>query len=99
MAPDPWLRWTDDPLNFAGRLSSGPGCASNPGLFNFCGVRAVKETTMIFKLTLKTLKPRNPLVLACRQRQAGSHRRCGGALRQQAAHALRRDIHRLHDSP
>ncbi|GEM_PF-1366470 len=54
---------------------------------------------MIRKLTLKTLKPRNPLVLACRQRQAGAHRRCNGALRQQAAQALRRDIHRLHDSP
>jgi hypothetical protein len=54
---------------------------------------------MIQKLILKTTKPRNPLVAASRQRRAGSHRRCGGALRQQAAQTLRRDIHRLHEIP
>lgn len=51
------------------------------------------------KLTLKTLKPRNPLVPASRMRLAGAHRCGGGALRQQAAQALRRDIHQLHESP
>ncbi len=57
------------------------------------------EITMIHKLTLKSLKPRNPLVPASRKRLAGAHRRCGGALRQRAAQALRRDIHRLHETP
>jgi hypothetical protein len=54
---------------------------------------------MIRKFTLKNLKPRNPLAQACRQRQAGAHRRSGGALRQQAAQALRRDVDRLHEIP
>jgi hypothetical protein len=54
---------------------------------------------MIRKFTLKNLKPRNPLVQACRQRQAGAHRLGGGALRQQAAQALRRDVDRLHEIP
>lgn len=47
-------------------------------------------------LTLKTPKPRNPLVLPCRLRRAGAHRPGGGARRQQAARALR---HELRHSP
>ena len=50
-------------------------------------------------LKLKTLKPRNPLVAAGHQRHAGAHRASGGALRQQARHALHREIRRLHASP
>lgn len=51
------------------------------------------------KLTLKTLKPRNPFVAASLRRVAGSHRSCGGGARQQAAHALRKEIERLRHSP
>jgi hypothetical protein len=51
------------------------------------------------KLTLKTLKPRNPLVALSRQRRAGAHGVSTGARRQQAARALRQDIDRLRLSP
>lgn len=51
------------------------------------------------KFTISTPKPRNPLVAAGLQRRAGSHRPSGSALRQQAQKALRRDLHRLQDSP
>ena len=51
------------------------------------------------KLTLKTPKPRNPLVAPSLQRKAGSHRPSGGASRQQAAAALRREVERLRPSP
>lgn len=51
------------------------------------------------KFTLKTQKPRNPLVVLARQRQAGAHRLGGGALRQQAQSALRREVDRLRYSP
>ena len=44
------------------------------------------------KITLKNLKPRNPLVAASLQRHAGSHRSSASACRQQAARALRREI-------
>ena len=45
--------------------------------------------------TLKTLKTRNPLVAACRLRQAGAHRAGNGARRQQARRALHTEIDRL----
>jgi hypothetical protein len=51
------------------------------------------------KLSLKTLKPRNPLVAPSLQRKSGSHRSPGGAVRQQARAALRREIDRLRPSP
>ncbi len=51
------------------------------------------------KLTLKTLKPRNPFVAASLRRVAGSHRSGGGAARQQAARALRQEVERLRHSP
>ena len=51
------------------------------------------------KLSLKTLKPRNPLVAPSLQRKAGSHRTGGGAIRQQAQAALRREVERLRPSP
>ena len=51
------------------------------------------------KLTLKTLKPRNPLVAASRQRHAGAHGSCASAHRQQAARELRLEIERLRHSP
>jgi hypothetical protein len=54
---------------------------------------------MSIKFTVRTAKPRNPLVAAGLHRRAGSHRRSGGALRQQAQNALRRDLHRPQDSP
>jgi hypothetical protein len=51
------------------------------------------------KLTVKTLKPRNPLVAASHRRLAGAHRTSAGARRQQAERALRQDIDRLRLSP
>ncbi len=44
------------------------------------------------KITLKTLKPRNPLVAAARFRRAGMHGAGGRLSRQQAGHALRREL-------
>lgn len=51
------------------------------------------------KLTLKTMKPRNPFVAASLRRVAGSHRSGSGATRQQAARSLRQEIERLRLSP
>ena len=44
------------------------------------------------KITITAAKPRNPLVAAAHQRQAGAHRRSTGAQRQRAALALRREL-------
>jgi len=44
------------------------------------------------KLVIATAKPRNPLVAPSRQRRAGSHRSGSKAMRQQARHALRREL-------
>jgi hypothetical protein len=44
------------------------------------------------KITIRTTKPRNPLVAAAHQRQAGAHRRSTSAQRQRAALALRREL-------
>ena len=52
------------------------------------------------KITLKTLKPRNPLVAAARQRLAGAHRRSASAERQRARSVLRRELqHERHPLP
>ena len=51
------------------------------------------------KMSLKNLKPRNPLVAPSLQRKAGSHRTSSGASRQQAQAALRREVERLRPSP
>jgi hypothetical protein len=44
------------------------------------------------KLIVKTSKPRTPLVAPSLKRKAGSHRQGGGAQRQQASTALRREL-------
>ena len=51
------------------------------------------------KLSLKTLKPRNPFVVASLRRNAGAHRPGTGARRQQAARELRHEISRLRHGP
>jgi len=52
------------------------------------------------KITLKTLKPRNPVVAAARQRLAGAHRRSTSAERQRDRNALRRELqHERHPLP
>jgi|WetSurMetagenome_2_1015567.scaffolds.fasta_scaffold06306_1 hypothetical protein len=51
---------------------------------------------MSITLTLKTQRPRNPLVAPAQRRRAGAHGPRGGARRQQAARALRLEIDRLH---
>jgi hypothetical protein len=51
------------------------------------------------KVTVQTLKPRNPFVAASLQRKAGSHRPSTGAMRQREQGALRREIERLKHSP
>lgn len=50
-------------------------------------------------MTLKTARPRNPLVAPSFNRKAGSHRASGGALRRQAQMHLRREVQRLKESP
>jgi hypothetical protein len=44
------------------------------------------------KISTHTLKPRNPLVAACLQRHAGSHRRGAGAQRLLAKRELQREL-------
>ena len=51
------------------------------------------------KLTLKTLKPRNPFVAASLRRTAGSHRSGTGARRQAGHREMQREIDRLRHSP
>lgn len=51
------------------------------------------------KITLPARKPRNPLVAPARLRLAGSHRTTGGAQRQQARRALRRELIQMTHSP
>ncbi len=51
------------------------------------------------KLTLKSIKPRNPFVTASLRRAAGSHRPGPGAQRQQGKSELRGEVHRLRHSP
>jgi hypothetical protein len=52
----------------------------------------MKPTT----LTLRSRKPRNPLVAPALFRQAGVHGQRGRAARQQAERALRHELDRLH---
>ncbi|MDO9073418.1 MAG: hypothetical protein Q7U73_09135 [Rubrivivax sp.] len=47
------------------------------------------------KLSLKTIKPRNPFVVASLRRSAGSHRPGPGARRQQAERAVRQEVSHL----
>ena len=51
------------------------------------------------KIAVTTPKPRNPLVVLARFRQAGDHRMRAGGQRQQARHALRRELDRMKHSP
>ena len=52
------------------------------------------------KITLRNLKPRNPLVAAARLRRAGAHRRSGSAERQHARLALHHAlVHERHPLP
>jgi len=44
------------------------------------------------KFTVTAPKPRNPMVVALRQRHAGSHRRSNPALRQFAKRELQREL-------
>jgi hypothetical protein len=53
------------------------------------------------KITVATPKPRNPFVAAALRRNAGSHRKTHGAMRQRAAQDLKRELGRsaLHGPP
>lgn len=51
------------------------------------------------KITVTLRKPRNPLVAAALQRQAGAHRRSPSAQRQQADRAMRRALQHERSSP
>ena len=51
------------------------------------------------KITVKSPKPRNPIVAATRFRQAGSHRPGGGAARQHARRSMLRELERMKHSP
>ncbi|HKW83337.1 MAG TPA: hypothetical protein VJN68_06240 [Burkholderiaceae bacterium] len=44
------------------------------------------------KITVKTRKPRNPLVAPAHFRRAGSHQPRGGSMRQQGRRALQREL-------
>jgi len=44
------------------------------------------------KFTIRTPKPRNPLVAASLHRQAGAHQRCPGGERQQSKRELLREL-------
>lgn len=51
------------------------------------------------QITVKSLKPRNPLVAAARFRRAGSHRQSVGSQRRQAMRTLQRELDRMKHSP
>jgi len=51
------------------------------------------------KITLNSLKPRNPLVASARFRKAGDHRMARGGQRQESTRALRRELDRMKHSP
>ena len=51
------------------------------------------------KLSLKTLKPRNPLLVPSRSAGPAAIARSGGSSRLQAKAALRREVERLRPSP
>ncbi len=52
------------------------------------------------KITLTALnKPRNPLATLAHMRRAGSHQPGGRSQRQQAGHALRRELTQMKHSP
>jgi len=53
----------------------------------------MKTPTLI---ALKSLKPRNPFVVASLNRKAGAHRRGEPARRQTAARALRVELKQMH---
>lgn len=57
----------------------------------------MKKTSLT--LTLAPARPRNPVALPARARQAGPHRRSRSGERQQAQRALRGDLARLHPPP
>ena len=62
-----------------------------PGHFVF--VRRFKETLM--KITVTTLKPRNPLVAPAHFRRAGSHQPGGRVMRREGGRALRRELDQM----
>ena len=51
------------------------------------------------KITVRLAKPRNPLLAAALQRQAGAHRQSASAQRQHARMALRRELQHERSSP
>ena len=51
------------------------------------------------KMTIKTIKPRNPYVAASLRRAAGAHRMCASARRQHAGRELQRELLHLKQSP
>lgn len=51
------------------------------------------------KITLKTAKPRNPLVAPAHFRRAGAHRPGGRFARQEGRRMLQRELDRMKPSP
>jgi len=51
------------------------------------------------KITLKTLKPRNPLVAAARFRRAGAHRPDHRISRRAGRREMRQELERMNPSP
>jgi hypothetical protein len=51
------------------------------------------------KITVKTLKPRNPLVAPAHFRRAGTHRTGTRLARQEGRRALQRELERMTHSP
>jgi hypothetical protein len=74
--------------NTTSQSSNGPGCVTAPGRFVF-----YRRTFM--KITVNTLKPRNPLVAHAHFRRAGSHQSGGRSMRQDAGRALKRELDQM----
>jgi hypothetical protein len=51
------------------------------------------------KITVKTPRPRNPLVTLARSRRAGAHRPTGGSQRQRASREMQRELRHMTHSP
>jgi hypothetical protein len=62
-----------------------------PGHFVF----AIDSRRAFMKITVTSLKPRNPLVAPAHFRRAGSHQPDGRAMRRQGSRMLRRELERM----
>jgi hypothetical protein len=65
-----------------------------PGHFVFASLLPASRRPLM-KITVTTLKPRNPLVAPAHFRRAGSHQPGGRAMRRQGSRMLKRELEQM----